>query len=80
MLAAAAAKPQDVGVETGYPASMMPTVAAGPDPVTDVEPFLVQSNEGPIEESGVIVDSSVDPDLIRIDAGAEPPFDIGHYA
>jgi len=86
VLGAAAAQAQHVGTETGYPANLMSSaspmssVIRSPGPSADVEPFLVQSNEGPIEERKVIVDSSVDPDLVRIDAGAEPPFDIGHFA
>ena len=86
VLGAAAAQAQHVGTETDYPANLMSSanpmssVIRSTDPSADVELFLVQSNEGPIEERKVIVDSSVDPDLVRIDAGAEPPFDIGRGA
>ena len=80
LFSATVATAQHAGVETGHPAGTMPAATAGSQSGTDFEPLLVQSDGGPSDEAAVIVDSSVDPDLVRIDSGAEPPFDIDHFA
>ena len=69
-----------VNVETDYPANVMPAAHASAGPVQSPELFLIQSNEGAAVLNAAIVDSSVDPELIRAEAGEDRPFDIGYFA
>lgn len=79
-LGVATVQAQAVNVETDYPANVMAAASANSGAPQDRELFLIQYNEGASELKTTIVDSSVDPALIRAQANEERQFDIGYFA